>query len=944
MNAQSKEGKEQKDPGDQPHLLEIISTLSQELHPRMQRTIPVELDSALAHDLGFDSLSRVELMLRIEREFGIGLPEQLLSTAETPRDLLRAIQAASRTSPEERQQVPLPAAAEDLASVPYKAETLNEMLQWHVQEHAERTHIYFYGETEEPEQISYIELLQGAEAMAAGLQKQGLSRGDAVAIMLPTSRDYLFSFFGILLAGAVPVPIYPPTRPSQLEDHLRRHVRILDNARSRLLITVPEARVVAGLLRAQVDSLKAVVTPAQLREADAGFLPVQVQPDDTAFLQYTSGSTGQPKGVVLTHANLLANIRAMGEATEATSSDVFVSWLPLYHDMGLIGAWLGSLYYAMPLVLMSPLAFLARPSRWLWRIHHHRGTLSAAPNFAYELCLSKVAEEDIQGLDLSSWRMAFNGAEPISPNTVRNFTDRFSRYGFGANCMAPVYGLAETAVGLTFPPPGREIVIDRVQSDALLSRGEALPAEADDEDVQEIVACGQPLHGYQIRIVEAAGQELPDRREGHVEFQGPSATSGYYRNAAATHELFRHGSWLNTGDLGYIADGDLYLTSRAKDLIIRGGRNLYPYETEEAVGDIPGIRKGCVVLFGARDKEHGTERLILVAESREQDKPVLADLQQKAMQTATDVLGMPPDEVIIALPHTVLKTSSGKLRRSVVQELYEQGELGRVPKTVGWQLVRMALASVGPRWRYLRRKFKDLAWAAWAHAVFWILSSVVWLMVALLPGKERRWRVIRWAARLLLRLLGIPIKVVGQENLPVGQACVVVANHASYMDGVVLAAALPVNLAFVAKAELRQQPIARIFLNKIGALFVERFHLERSIADTKRSKEVLKAEQPLLYFPEGTLSRASGLLPFYMGAFVVAAEAGVPVVPVVIRGTRSALRGSSWFPHRAALSVSVLPAVWPERADWEAAIKLRDAARASILQHLGEPDLTDRVL
>ncbi len=924
---------------DELALLDIVSSLSRELFPGMKRRVLIELDSALERDLGFDSLSRVELMLRIEREFGVGLPEQLLSSAETPRDLLRAIRAASRIAPREREQTPLPAVTENLSGLPYKAETLNEMLQWHVQAHAQRTHIYLYGDSEEPEIISYLALSKGAEAIAAGLQEQGLSQGDTVAIMLPTGRDYLFSFFGILLAGAVPVPIYPPARPSQLEDHLRRHVRILDNAQSRLLITVPEARVVAGLLRAQVSSLKAVVTPGRLREADGGYQQVPVQPGDTAFLQYTSGSTGQPKGVVLTHANLLANIRAMGEAIEATSNDVFVSWLPLYHDMGLIGAWLGSLYYAMPLVLMSPLGFLARPSRWLWRIHRHRGSLSAAPNFAYELCLSKITGEDIEGLDLSSWRMAFNGAEPVSPNTVRNFTKRFSRYGFASNCMAPVYGLAEAAVGLAFPPPGREVLIDRVQREALLSRGEALPAAAGDKDVQEIVACGQPLRGYQIRIVDAAGQELPDRREGHVEFQGPSATSGYYRNAEATRELFRHG-WLDTGDLGYIAEGDLYLTSRVKDLIIRGGRNLYPYETEEAVGDIPGIRKGCVVLFGARDQEHGTERLILVAESREQDRQTLDRLHQQVMQTATDVLGMPPDEVIIAPPHTVLKTSSGKLRRSVVQELYEQGHLGRVPKSVGWQLLRLALVSVGPRWRYLQRRSRDLGWAVWAHTVFWTLSSLVWITVALLPGKALRWRVIRGAARLLLRLLGVPLKVVGLENLPDKRAYVVVANHSSYMDGVVLAAALPVDLAFVAKAELRRQPIARIFLNKVGALFVERFHPQRSVADAKRSKEVLKVGQPLLYFPEGTLSRAPGLLPFHMGAFVVAAEAGAPVVPVVLRGTRSVLRGNSWFPHRAALSVSVLPALQPEGADWDAAIKLRDAARASMLLHLGEPDLT----
>jgi 1-acyl-sn-glycerol-3-phosphate acyltransferase len=929
---------EQRDRSDALRVLEIVASLVDELHPRAQRAVPVELDSALERDLGFDSLSRVELMLRIERAFGVGLPEQLLTTAETPRDLLRAIQATDASPEKLKENLSLPPMAESVAGVPFKSVTLNDMLHWHVGEHAERTHVYLYEAADTASEITYQDLLQGAEKMAAGLQAQGLSRGEMVAIMLPTCRDYLYSFFGILLAGGVPVPIYPPARPSQLEDHLRRHARILDNARVRLLITVSEAHLVAGLLRAQVDSLQAVVTAAELREVVARFTPVQVKADDTAFLQYTSGSTGQPKGVVLTHANLLANIRAMGEAVQATSRDVFVSWLPLYHDMGLIGAWLGSLYYAMPLVLMSPLAFLARPSRWLWRIHHHRGTLSAAPNFAYELCLSKVAEEDIEGLDLGSWRMAFNGAEPVSPNTVRNFTDKFSRFGLSGNCMAPVYGLAEAAVGLAFPPPGRGFVIDRVQRDALLNRGEALPTTSTNEAVREIVACGQPLSGYQIRIVDAAGRELPDRREGHIEFLGPSATSGYYRNPTATQELFKHG-WLNTGDLGYVADGDLYLTSRVKDLIIRGGRNLYPYETEEAVGDVQGIRKGCVVLFGVRDREHGTERLVLVAESREQDKQALDELQQQVLQIATDVLGLPPDEVIIAPPHTILKTSSGKLRRSVVQDLYASGKLGRRARSVPWQLLRLALASVGPRWRHLRRRFNDLLWAGWAHLLFWLFAPVVWLLVLLLPGQHRRWWLIRQAARLLLRLSGIPLKVAGLENLPVDRSSVVVANHASYLDGVVLAAALPVDLRFVAKAELKQQPIPRIFLDRIGALFVERFTPEKSILDAKRTQKVLRAGQSLLYFPEGTLRRAPGLLPFHMGAFVAAAEVGAPVVPVAIRGTRSLLRGDSWFPHRAALSVSVLPMMQPEGLDWKAKLSLRDGVRASLLAHLGEPDL-----
>ncbi|MFB3088828.1 MAG: AMP-binding protein, partial [Acidiferrobacterales bacterium] len=390
MTRDAEQGMDQAAGGSAEALLEQVRQLALELHPRRGRSLHVTLDSVLDRELGFDSLSRVELLLRLERAFGASLPEQLLAGAETPRDLWRAVQAgkiAGHAAPAVQTRA---APLDELAGAPHTAGTLPEMLDWHLLNHPQRPHVYLYGEGDEPETITYAALADGAQAMAAGLQARGLLPGQSVAIMLPTGRDYLFSFFGILLAGGIPVPIYPPLRPSQLEDHLRRHARILANAEGVLLITVAEAQRVARLLQGQVDTLREVVTPQQLEASAGNFNGPPIGTQDIAFLQYTSGSTGQPKGVLLTHANLLANIRAMGEAVQADSTDVFVSWLPLYHDMGLIAAWLGSLYHGMPLVLMSPLAFLTRPARWLWTIDKHRGTLTAAPNFAYELCLSKV--------------------------------------------------------------------------------------------------------------------------------------------------------------------------------------------------------------------------------------------------------------------------------------------------------------------------------------------------------------------------------------------------------------------------------------------------------------------------------------------------------------------------------------------------------------------------
>jgi 1-acyl-sn-glycerol-3-phosphate acyltransferase len=932
-------------------LLEQVRLLALELHPKSSRSLRMTLDSALDRELGFDSLSRVELLLRLERIYGISLSEQLLVAAETPRDLWRAVQAANVTGrPQPAAQtrtVPLDA----LAEVPYMVQTLPEMLDWHVRHHAERPHVYLYGENDEVETITYGMLNDGARAMAIGLQERGLLPGQSVAIMLPTSRDYLFSFFGILLAGGIPVPIYPPLRPSQIEDHLRRHAKILANAETVLLITVSEAKRVGQLLQGQVNSLRKVVTPSQLTISADNLSSPPIGAQDIAFLQYTSGSTGQPKGVILTHADLLANIRAMGEAVQVDSTDVFISWLPLYHDMGLIGAWLGSLYHGMSLVLMSPLAFLTRPSRWLWTVHKHRGTLIAAPNFAYELCLSKVADSDIEGLDLGSLRMAFNGAEPVSPNTIRRFNERFAPYGFREQVMAPVFGLAECAVGLAFPPPGRGPVIERIERETFITRGKAILVsdEAQDvtqddttrdgtQEVLEFVACGQPLPGYQMRIVDEAGRELPEREQGRLEFQGPSATSGYLHNPEATQRLF-DGDWLDSGDLAYIAEGDVYLTGRVKDIIIRGGRNIYPHELEEVVGDISGIRKGCVAVFGSTDHASGTERLIVVAETRERDDALQQELQAQILAKTTDLLGLPPDEVVLAVPHTVLKTSSGKIRRSAVRELFETQRLDHKPRAVWWQVVRLSLSSLRPRLRSLRRRLLDTTFAVYAHFIFWLLAPPVWLLIAILPRPSWRWTVMRHSARLLFRLTGIAISVEGLEQLPQGQTCVIVSNHASYLDGVMLLAVLPIDFAFVAKSELEKQFIPRLFLRRIGALFVERFDKQRGVADARRTMQTVQAGRSLMLFPEGTFTRMPGLLSFHMGAFVSAAEAGVPLVPVTIRGSRSLLRAGSLFPRRSRIHIIVSSPILPQGSDWAAAVKLRDAGRAALLSHLGEPDL-----
>ena len=914
-------------------LLRVVGTLVEETHPGRRNT--VALDSRLERDLGLDSLARVELLLRLGREFGATLPEAALSEAETARDLLRflghVLPAAGMQAGAE-----LPHGA--LIGAPEAARTLVEVLEWHAGRNPGRTHVLLYGEGERAESISHAALLNDARRIAAGLVSRGLQPQQAVALMLPTGRPYLASFFGVMLAGGVPVPIYPPARLAQIEDHLRRHARILANAAAVFIITVPQAKSVALLLREQVPSLTEILTPEEL-DAEPMPLLYRAGSDDIAFLQYTSGSTGDPKGVVLTHANLLANLRAMGGAIRATSEDVFVSWLPLYHDMGLIGAWFGSLYFAMPLVLMSPLSFLARPARWLQTISRHRGTISAAPNFAYELCAHKLDDAELAGLDLSCWRLALNGAEPVSPATLDAFAARFVPHGLKPEAITPVYGLAECSVGLAFPPLQRGSRIDAIRREAFIRGERAVPAAADDAEAMLVPACGRALPGHEIRIVDSAGYELPDRHIGRLQFRGPSATRGYYRNPEATQRLFQDG-WLDSGDFAYLVEGEIYLAGRVKDLIIRGGRNIYPYELEEAVGNIAGVRKGCVAVFASTDPANATERLVVLAETRERDEAAREALRQRINEAALDVIGMPADEIVLAPPHAVLKTSSGKIRRAASREMFELGLVGTAPPPLWLQMTRLALGAARARAGAALRHSARWLYGAWCWTAYLLLALPVSLAVALLRRPAYARPLAHYAARLYLRLTGMPVAAAGLERLPAG-AHVLLANHASYVDWLLLVAVLPPRpgYAFVAKRELAGSRYLRAVLNGLGALFVERFDARQGAEDVEEIVAALRRGQSVGIFPEGTFSREAGLKPFRMGAFVAAAKAGVPVVVTGLRGARAILRAETWLPRHGRPEFEVGAQLAPAGEDWAAAARLRDAARAEMLRLAGEHDL-----
>lgn len=925
---------------------ETIDALYLELHHKRAPSDVLGPRSRLDADLGFDSVVRVELLERLERALRIEVPRTALASLETIADVLTMASSAQSAPPPDqarhsgvvrlRPVIQLESSGDE----PSAAATLPELLAWRAEHAPQATHAIVLDDGE-PEALTYRSLLDGAQAVASGITALGLGKGSMAALMLPTSVDYLYAFFGVLIAGATPVPLYPPARWSQLEEHVNRHAEILSNAGASVLITFRQAQFLARLFRSRVPGLRHVVSVSNLMQHTHAAQPASApRADDIALLQYTSGSTGSPKGVVLTHRHLLANIRAIGAAIGASGKDVIVSWLPLYHDMGLIGAWLGSLYFGCPSVLMPPTAFLARPARWLQAIDRYRGTLSGSPNFGYELATRRIADEELHGIDLGSLRAIFNGAEAVSPETIERFSRRFAPYGYRPEAMMPVYGLAEAGVGVTFPPLNRGPRVDRIARDLLARRGQARPASADDPNAATFVSCGRTLPGYRLRIVDGRGSELPERTEGNVQFTGPSATSGYYRRPEATAALLC-GEWRKTGDRGYLAAGELYVTGRAKDMIIRRGRNIYPEELERRIGAIQGIRKGCVAAFGTSQDEAGTERLVIVAETRETDPARRDELQRRIAACATASIGEPADEIVLASPHTVLKTSSGKLRHAATRQAYLDGSLGRLAGRPFIQWLRLTLEGLRASAARALDSVRRLRFGLYAWCAFLGIAGLAYGRMLLHRDANRIWQLNHRASRRLVGAMRIPTEVVWERKLDLRAPHIIVANHSSYFDAIFLSALLGEPHRFVAKAELAGFPGLGSFLRKLRTLFVERSAPKQNGTAVDRFCEALRAGDPLVIFPEGTFTDTTGLRAFHLGPFRAAVAAGVPIVPLALCGTRSVLRAGHWLPRRAPVRAVIGAPLTPRPGEEPipAAVRLSDAAREHIFRHCGEPDL-----
>jgi acyl-CoA synthetase (AMP-forming)/AMP-acid ligase II len=525
-------------------------------------------------------------------------------------------------------------------------------------------------------ELRYGDLLRHSERAAAALQAVGVGRGSRVVLVLPTGFAWLVAFFGCQLLGAIPVPLMPPWSLDQLATQRARIARVVDLVDASLVVLDPRLH---GVLGSALAPLRCV-TGGELFAGNATELvAAEGASDQPAFIQFTSGSTAEPKGVVISQRAALANCDFIGRRLDMSASDVGCSWLPLFHDMGLIGHLLVPLYWGVRSVLLPPEVFARQPRTWLEAVTEYRATIITAPNSAYDVCVTKIAERDLAALDLSTVRAALCGAEPILPGTLRRFVQRFAGVGFRATSMAPVYGLAEATLAVTLSTIGQPTRIERLDRAALETQRRAvtLPETNANEPAVELVGVGRPATDDSLRIVDERGAVLPERQVGLIEAGGPSVMSEYFRNPDATLGVLK-GGFVATGDLGFLLNGELFVVGRSKETIIKVGRNLHPYDIEAAAAMVAGIRKGRVVAFGLSNEALGTQDVALVCETQ-RPKAQFKELERAVRAAVFGATGVRIDVLRLVEPGVLLKTSSGKLRRNAVRERLENGTLRRMP-------------------------------------------------------------------------------------------------------------------------------------------------------------------------------------------------------------------------------------------------------------------------
>lgn len=495
----------------------------------------------------------------------------------------------------------------------------------------------------------------------------GVARGDRVVLLLPTSNAFVQGFLGVQLLGAVAVPLACPMTFGAPTRYLEILANVVDDAEPSCIVTTERLRAAMASVTRFTTTRASIVTPAEIEAAHAApFALPSVAPRELALLQYTSGTTGQPKGVAVSNRALVSNAACIRDALAIDENDIGVSWLPMFHDMGLIGVFVTAICHPYPMHLMSPDSFVMQPRRWLERISRVRGTVSAAPNFAYELCARRGVEPE--SIRLDSWRAALSGAEPVREGTLDRFAACYATSGFSRDRFMPVYGLAEATLAVTFPPVGAAPKTQHVECESL-SPGQRVRASIK-ASASSVLSVGRPVRGTEVRIANERGSAIEARVVGEICVRGPGLMDGYFRREEATADALRDG-WLHTGDLGYVDDGVLFVVGRAKEMIVKSGRNVYPADIESVVEQVAGVLSAAA--FGVANAKSGTEDLIVVCESRVRTEALREALAAEVKAELLATTGVRADSVCVWPVSAIPRTTSGKIRHAECAMRWTEG-------------------------------------------------------------------------------------------------------------------------------------------------------------------------------------------------------------------------------------------------------------------------------
>ncbi len=871
----------------------------------------VTLEKSLTYDLGIGSIERIELMQRLEKIFSIRLEENSIARA----DNLDVIYEEILNKLEQKQ--PEYHFVDHIADLPEidmrSAESLVDILLLGKQQDPLRTWLYLQNADGKEATLSYQELYNETINMACYLKEKGLRPGNKIVIALPTSCEFFYAFFASLLLGGRPIISSPlllkekkQSLPPFLIDGDVDFVIAEDNLKSQLNL-----KKIIFLSPSDALDVKHKDQNICINEKNNGVVGL-----------LTAGTTGDKKEILLRQESVLENIKSSIDAMSMSPSDIVVNWLPLNNSVSLISMCLTSLYAGIPLVLIDYNDFLQQPERWLWAIHFHQGTISVASDFDLAQCTQKIKFHTLDGLDISSCRVALVATDQPQVDTLNAFNQKFSPYGFKETCLTPAYALTENGALLTISNPGNKYQTDQASLDRLLKEN---TAEKTDTSLSiDYVNCGEVVGNNDIRIADSDGVVLKDRQIGKIQFSRPSSFEDDSRR------------WISSGDYGYTVNKSLFVIGREQGLIyLKESKQCYAKVIENLVGMLPDINANSVAAFN-----DSNENYILVVEttvdSASQHSNVREIVSKKLKQSGIST----PEKIIFLKNNSLPRTLSGKIKRFQCKKDYENNSLGRELSPSLIQKIKVKSKKI---WNILSGKIKfslRVIYTFYVGIILVLTGPPGWIIIMCLPRKLGAKFLKLWC-KFLFASMFCPIKYsedpsVGESKTPI----VYTANHTGYLDIVALISVLPSDISYIGKQELSDVGFLKKLMQHLGYIFVNPVDFTKTPGEIAEITETVKSGRSVLIFAEGTFTYATGLRPFKMGTFKIAAETMSPVCPVSIQGVRTVLRDGSCMFRPNFIKIHVSSLIFPVENSWSESLRLRDEAYKAIADNCGEKTIS----